>query len=322
MASNYPYYRMKQRASRMNCLFQISQDAQVVAFFVIAQSPRAALNRYFALLALSLLGWVASLFAFDFTLSPHMLLWVGRFNFACIIVAVTLGFLFVREIRMQARPKQLLPGRRASPGFHRWLWAETAAATVLSFTPLVDAQELIEQGQHVTRYGPLFALYLIHILMLLGATLYLAFQSAPATPRETQSQLSLIGGGIVAMAAIALVTSVFLPYALMDFRFIHVGTLSTIFFLVAVGYAVFAHHLFSVRPVQRSSDRPGGVRVRWPDRAGAGTVSAGSDVPGPPAAGWGCRQPRLRGNSPRVGGQCLHPAIRAPMAEPSGRPCN
>lgn len=31
MASHYPYYRIKRRASRMNFLFQISQDAQVMA---------------------------------------------------------------------------------------------------------------------------------------------------------------------------------------------------------------------------------------------------------------------------------------------------
>ena len=55
------------------------------------------------------------------------------------------------------------------------------------------------------------------------------------------------------MAAIALVTNVFLPHAWMDFRFIHVGTLSTIFFLVAVGYAVFAHHLFSVHRIVRAA---------------------------------------------------------------------
>lgn len=229
------------------------------ALFVIAQNSRAALNRYFAFLALSLLGWVASLFAFNFTLAPQEMLWIGRFNFACIIVAATLGFLFVREIKTQARLKQFLPRQRASSGSLRWLWTETAAVTVLSFTPLVDAQELIEKGQHVTRYGPLFSLYLIHVLVLLGTTLYLAFRSAPATPRETRSQLSLIGGGIVAMAAIALVTNVFLPYSLMDFRFIHVGTLSTIFFLVAVGDAVFAHHLFSIHRIVRAAFVYGGL---------------------------------------------------------------
>ena len=38
MASNYPYYRIRQRASRMNRLFQISQNAQVAALTELPES--------------------------------------------------------------------------------------------------------------------------------------------------------------------------------------------------------------------------------------------------------------------------------------------
>ena len=227
------------------------------ALFVILQNPRAALNRGFALLAFALLGWVASLFAFDFALAPQETLWIGRFNFACIILATTLGYLFVQEVGKgtpaELHPKQRLQSQESAFGLPLWLWAETAILTVLSFTPLVDAQEIIVHGQHETQYGPLFALYMAHVFALLGASLYRAFRPAASAPRETRIQLSLIGSGIIAMAAIALITNVFLPYALMDFRFIYAGTLSTIFFLVAVGYAVFAHHLFSVHRIVRAA---------------------------------------------------------------------
>ena len=46
---------------------------------------------------------------------------------------------------------------------------------------------------------------------------------------------------------IGITTNVALPYLFGDFRFIDVGTLSTIFFLGAVAYAASVYHLFNIR---------------------------------------------------------------------------
>ncbi len=155
------------------------------SLYVFCRNPRSRLNRYFALLALALLGWVASLFAFNFPLGPGALLWVGRLNFACIVFVATLGFLFVQALpaaAARAASKETVAERRRRHGTALWLWAETA---------------------------------------LLGA--------------------------------VTLVTNVVLPYAFRDFRLIHVGTLSTILFVAAAGYAVFARHLFNVRVIVRAA---------------------------------------------------------------------
>lgn len=213
------------------------------AVFVFFRDPRSQLNRHFALLSLALLGWVASLFAFDFPLRADVLLWLGRFNFACIVLAVTLGWLFVRQV-----------ARRPAGTLFPWLWAETAllgAATLL--TPLVDHQELVRAGEHVTVYGPLFPLYVLHVLVLVGAMLWTAFRPPLRLPAETRLALRFIGGGTLATAAVALVTNALLPYAFGDFRLIHVGTVSTLLFLTGVGYSVFAHHLFNVRVIVRAA---------------------------------------------------------------------
>ncbi len=221
------------------------------ALLIFLKNPRSKLHRYFALLALALLGWVASLFAFDFSITGQALLWLGRFNFASIVLAVTLGYLFVREVAG-------LPDHPALT----WVWAETGMLAALTlFTPWVDRQELLRFGQHVTLYGPLFLPYVLHVLALLTTMLLLAFRSEPPATGQTgrlrrsvtRTQLRLIGGGIIAMSVIGLLTNVLLPYALGDFRFIHVGTLSTILFLGAVGYAVFAYHLFSIHVIIRAT---------------------------------------------------------------------
>ncbi len=218
-----------------------------IAFFVFLKNPRSALHQSFALLALALLGWVASLFAFDFpTAFPSgssALLLLGRFNFACIVLAVPLTFRFVRLI-----------GRRPAGLMLPWLWLETLLLAGLTLlTPLVDRAELVRAGQHVTVYGPLFPLYLLHVLVFLGLSLRMAFRSSPGTSHETQGQGRLIGVGILATGAVALITNVLLPYAFGNFTLIHVGTLSTLLFLAAVGDAVFVHHLFSIRLIVRAA---------------------------------------------------------------------
>ena len=211
--------------------------------FVLIKDPHSRTHRHFAWLLLALLGWVASLFAFNLETSPAQLLWLGRFNFAAIVFAVTLGYAFVCDV-----------ARRRPVPAPAWLWAETAGLAALTLlTPLVDRAELVVSGLHVTLYGPLFPLYLLHVLALLGAALFVAFRPPQRLSAEVKSQLRLIGIGGLATGAVALVTNVLLPYAFGDFALIHVGTLSTILFLAAVGDAVFVHHLFDVRVVLRAA---------------------------------------------------------------------
>ncbi len=222
------------------------------ALLIFAKDPRSRLHRHFALLLLALLGWVASLFVFGLPLglklAPEQLLWLGRFNFACLVPAVLLSFLFVQDIAggQDVRNRQIR--------MTRWLWMETALLFLLTLlTPLVDQAELIRAGQHVTLYGPLFALYALHLVALLAAMLWAAFRPVAGASPETRSQLRLTGIGALATAAIALTTNALLPYAFGNFHLIHVGTLSTILFLLAVADAVFVHHLFDIRLVIRAA---------------------------------------------------------------------
>jgi len=247
------------------------------ALLIFAKDPHSRLHRHFALLLLALLGWVASLFVFGLPLglrlAPELLLWLGRFNFACLVPAVLLSFLFVQDISTRRFVQDISTRRFVQDistrrfvqdiaGRHRqertpittWLWLETALLFLLTLlTPLVDQAELILAGQHITLYGPLFALYALHLVALLAAMLWAAFRPVAGASLETRSQLRLTGIGALATAAIALTTNALLPYVFGNFHLIHVGTLSTIFFLFAVADAVFVHHLFDIRLVIRAA---------------------------------------------------------------------
>ena len=220
------------------------------AIYVVARSPRSRLNVHYALLALALLGWVGTQFIFGGLPEGRTLLLVGRANFAAAALVATASFLFVTELAQ----------RRWTLWLQSLAWLETLILTVLSMmTPLVDHAEQVVRGQHITDYGLLFPLYSLHVVAYLTAAVIAAFRAAPytdfrAAPRTdatTHQQLRLVGGGILATALVGVLTNILLPYGVGDFRLINVGPLSTVLFLGAIAYAVFAAHLFSIRVLIR-----------------------------------------------------------------------
>jgi hypothetical protein len=206
---------------------------------------RARLRRTFLLLSLSLLLWLLTLFVEVRTALPAAQLWLGRANFAAVVFAATLALRFVQEVPLKA-------ARRVSPGLF-WLRAETGLLGVLTLvTPLIDAAERVEAGRAVTSYGPLFPVYLAHVLGCLGAALVLAFQGwRRADDRIVRGQMALIGLGMLATGSIAFIANALLPYGWGDFRFCDGGTLSTLLFVLAVAYATFLHGLFDLRVLLR-----------------------------------------------------------------------
>ena len=216
------------------------------ALFVYSRDPHSRLHRYYALLALALLGWVGTLFVFGSLPEGELLLAIGRVNFAAAAVVATASCLFVAELAGHtAKYKTKYLGA---------VWLETAAMTVVSLgTPLIDRAETVLRGQHQTAYGPLFALYIVHVVAYLLGAVVLAFRPSGSTTDRTRRQLRLVGAGILATTAVGVIANIVLPYWFGDFRFINVGTLSTILFSGAVGYAVFAYHLFSIRIIVRAT---------------------------------------------------------------------
>lgn len=212
-----------------------------LAVFIYRRDPQAWLNRYFALFALSILGWLVTLFAFNRQGDTPFLTNLGRLNFAVAAGIVLFGYLFVREVTRHRS------GRRGTR-LPLWLGLETAAlAAVTLFTGLLDTSEHLSGTQHVTVFGPLFPLFILHIGGYILAALYLAFVSGHHATPKVRGQLSIIGLGIFVMAAIAVVTNLLLPYLYGNFAFQEIGALSTLALLSAIAYAISVHQLFDIR---------------------------------------------------------------------------
>lgn len=212
--------------------------------FVLGFCPASPKRRNFCLLVAALLTWQLTLFLEVRTLHPEVHLFLGRMNFAAVVWASYFCLRFIEAV-----------GEKPQGSGRSWLLWATALLFVLTvLTPLVCAAERVEQGRAVTTYGPLFPVYLLHVLGCVVAAVVSAFgERVRTTDRSRRRRLTLIGMGILVTGGISAVTNALLPFVYDDFRFCDVGVLSVCFFGLAVAYAVFVHRLFDARFLVRET---------------------------------------------------------------------
>jgi hypothetical protein len=235
----------------LNLLFSVLLLVSAVVVFV--RDIRSPLHQRYALTALSLLGWVATLPLYYRATDSTTVLWLGRFNFAAAALAVTFGYLLVCSLakgkdRRTARFEQR--SKRFSLPIYLFVAEGAALALVSTFTPLIARDELLSidaSSRHVTVYGTLFPLYVVHIVGYLIASALVAFRARRHASGPVRDRLTLVGAGVLATGVVGVIADIVLPYGMGDFRFTDAGPLSTALFLLAVGYAVLRHHLFDLR---------------------------------------------------------------------------
>ena len=211
-----------------------------LALFIYYKNTDARLNKLFALFALSALGWLLTLYFLNRQTDEQLLTLLGRMNFTFAAWGILFNYLYLPEIT----------GKRAR--FTKWIILECVLLSIVTlFTGFIDHSEYIQAGQNVTSFGPLFSLYIAHVIAFTGAALYLTFYANRKSTRKVRNQLGIIGYGIFLMAVIAILTNVILPYFFKVFALQEIGALSIIALIGAIAYAISAHQLFDIRIVIR-----------------------------------------------------------------------
>ena len=208
-----------------------------LALLVLLKKPSALLNRYFALFAVSAMGWLGTLFLFNRQPDTPFLTALGRINFAFAILFILFYYLLLPEIASRKNR------------YAKWQILETVILIGLTlFTPLIDKSEHLHQGRHVTAFGPLFPLYIAHVIGYVGSGLHLTlFAYYRKASRRIRGQLGIIGFGIFVMSVIAIITNLIMPFYLDIFSFQEIGAFSIIALIGTVAYAILAHQLFDIR---------------------------------------------------------------------------
>jgi drug/metabolite transporter (DMT)-like permease len=188
------------------------------SIYLWIRERETAAARWFVGTCLSLLGWTVTLYVFQHSFVPTQVLLIGRLNFAAASLAVYAVYRLVRAVAtLPKRPVEQALG-----------WVTVLIALVSAATPWVDEAEtvsLVAGQSHQTTYGALFPLYVLHVVLLLGGAILLAFRERRVGehPQHVRDQLLLLGVGILGTGAVSITTNVLIPYTTGDFRWIDIG---------------------------------------------------------------------------------------------------
>lgn len=211
----------------------------ILGLFVYLRNTKGKSNRLFALLVLSIVGWIVTLLLY-YLISDHLpLLFIGRLNFA---VSVPMTFFFYGLVSVF--PKETV---RTPKIIFRIAFVITVVVALLSLlTPYIDKDELAVGAERIVTYGDLYFSWLIVFFanLLLGfIVLVLKIKKSSGFVRMQLSYLML---GFLLFIGIGGTMNVIMPY-FGNYTLQQFGPLTTILFVGVTTYAIVKHRLLNIR---------------------------------------------------------------------------
>ncbi len=208
-----------------------------IAIFI--RNPKAHSNRYFGLLTLSLIGWAITLYLYYAISDPSAVLLLGRLNF---FVATYISFFFF--CLAYYFPRRILKWPKLVT---YTITTITVVVSIISYiTPLIDQNELIKGDQRELVPGPLYAVWILLILLNMILGIYVIIRKLKLLPPHEKAQIQLLLLGFVGTFLVGLFTNVILPmFSIIELQ--SFGPLCTIILVAATSYAISKHKLFDIR---------------------------------------------------------------------------
>lgn len=211
-----------------------------LALAVFFSNKRRRVNKIFALLVVSIVGWIGTLYLFYFLHQPIIVYELGKLNFAFTVLIGYFAFEFsIIFPDYQSKAKSLIL-------FFRW---ETVFLTLITlFTSLVDKAELVHGATRQTIYGPLYYWFVGHFLASVGISVVLLIRKSRFYKGLKKAQVLYIQWGFLLGAIFGSITNIFLPLLGIS-AYQASGPLATVLFVVATTYAIIRHRLLDIRLV-------------------------------------------------------------------------
>jgi signal transduction histidine kinase len=216
----------------------------VLSVLIFIKNSKSKINLYFALFTAFMLVWLVTLFIYYKGSSTFELTIIGRANFAAIAIAVVFGSQFSEKIT------RITLFRKYQRFYHRFVLLETIAlAAIIQFTPLIAAKEERVNGEVITLFGPLFLLFIAHLVFYIGSGIYTVYKAMKGANDSIRNQLQVILFGFTTTALVSITTNIILPFGFNIFTLEEIGALSVMLLIGSIAYAITVHHLFDIRIV-------------------------------------------------------------------------
>jgi signal transduction histidine kinase len=208
---------------------------------VFLKGPKEKINRDFFILILIVESWLISLFLFYILEQPTIVLWMGRFNFAIVLLLLyrLLCFAIIFPKKTFSPPKKSLSLLKA------WIFI---FILITIFTPWTDKQEIIVGFlDRETIYGPLHPLFVFHYVIFSAIGVWLIYQKFRSLKEKLERyQLAYFLGGLTLALGFGFVTQIFLPlFGIYQTQ--NLGPLVPLFFSGPVAYAISKYYLFNIK---------------------------------------------------------------------------
>jgi signal transduction histidine kinase len=208
-----------------------------VGLSVFSRDPRQPLNRAYGVLALSFVVLAAANY-FTLTPNPFALLCIRIVIVATTIMSLTLFYLVLILRRGEWS---------AVSRYQKLLIIPTILLVLLELTPLVFSGLDPNASKPSPIAAPGAALFLLHFVCLIAASLYVVVRGAASSIGVPRSQYQYILLGIMPILIFAPITGFVLPVLYKQTEFIAVTPLYTTIFVLMIAYAIVRHKLFDIR---------------------------------------------------------------------------
>lgn len=213
----------------------------LIGAFVFLKDRKSRINKTFFAFVIGIVGWLSSLFLFYNLDSPSLVLWIGRLNFAVVLLML---YYILQFVIIFPRENILIP-KLSKVTIKIWFFI---LALLTFLTPLIDKAEIITgPSTRETVYGPLYPFYVANYLFVIIFAIIIIVRKLKRTknPKEKR-QLIFINLGIFLALSSGFVTNILL-YSLGYYEAGNYGALFPLLFVGFTAYTIFKYRLFEIK---------------------------------------------------------------------------
>src|SRR3989304_8777882 len=213
----------------------------LIGFSVLISNKNSIRNRLFFFSSISIVLWMLSGFLVYYSQFANYVLFIGRLNYAFVIVWLLCIFLFIRNF-----PKEM---NKISFIDYLFTFLGIVFAVLAAFTPLVvkdiPLQNIDAKWMMGSLEYPFYIFSIITAILVVGILITKYFKE----DEKNKVKLKLIIYGGILVAIFNIIFNIIFPVIIPHVDYFWIGDFSFVFFLGFTAYAIVKHRLFDIRVI-------------------------------------------------------------------------
>jgi len=206
----------------------------------LLQNSKAMLNRVFAIFVGFIGIWIIANYVSNDLSNSHKVATIANyFVFSCSFAAVVFLYYFSALIANNQKAKKLL----------RYLWLPLLVIAGLAASPLIVQGVKLQDKVYAVVFGPLTPLYVVSLLFMIFATLYVMFKGTRTNRGSSKSRVVILAWSFFLALPAVVAMQLVLPTLTGWFGLTNIGVTPMLIVVLGLFYSVGKHRLFDLRLV-------------------------------------------------------------------------